>query len=61
MSDLWVAMGLVLVLEGALYVLFPGQMIEMMRKLPEVPVPALRVMGLVAVAIGWILVWLVRH
>lgn len=60
MQDLWAALGLVLVLEGALYALFPGQMIEMLRKLPEMPLPALRLAGLGAVGIGWLVVWLVR-
>lgn len=60
MSDLWVAIGLVLVLEGAMYALFPHQMIEMLRKLPEVPASVLRAIGLTGVAIGWVIVWLVR-
>jgi len=60
-SDFWAALGLVLVLEGALYALFPAQMIEMMRKLPQVPVPVLRVVGLTAIAFGWLVVWLVRR
>jgi len=59
-SDLWVALGLVLVLEGAMYALFPHQMIEMLMKLPEVPPAILRVIGLVGVAIGWVIVWFVR-
>lgn len=61
MSDLWVAIGLVLVLEGAIYALFPHQMIEMLRRLPEVPPAILRVIGLAGVAIGWVIVWLVRN
>jgi len=60
MSDLWVALGLVLVLEGAMYALFPNQMIEMLRKMPEIPAVMLRVAGLTAIAIGWLVVWLVR-
>jgi len=60
MSDLWVALGLVLVLEGAMYALFPNQMIEMLRKMPEIPPVMLRVAGLTAIAIGWLVVWLVR-
>ncbi len=60
MDDLWVAMGLVLVLEGALYALFPNQMIAMMRRLPEAPPAALRAMGLLSVALGWLCVKLVR-
>ncbi len=61
MNDLWVALGLVLVLEGAAYALFPGKMIDMMRQIPEIPAPVLRIMGITAVAIGWLVVWLVRH
>jgi len=60
MSDLWVALGLVLVLEGAIYALFPNQMIEMLRKMPEIPPAVLRVAGLTAIAVGWLVVWLVR-
>jgi len=51
----------VLVLEGIAYAIFPGKMSEMMRQIPEIPVQVLRVMGITAVAIGWIIVWLVRH
>ncbi|MDQ6958588.1 MAG: DUF2065 domain-containing protein [Mariprofundaceae bacterium] len=61
MNDLWVALGLVLVLEGAAYALFPGKMIEMMRRLPDMPLPVLRAMGIAAVALGWLVVWFVRH
>jgi len=60
MQDLWAALGLLLLLEGALYALFPSQMIEMMRKLPDVPPSALRIMGIAAVAMGWFVVRLVR-
>jgi len=60
MSDLWVALGLVLVLEGALYALFPQQIIETMKRLPEFPPSLLRAVGLVAVMAGWLVVWLAR-
>jgi len=60
MSDLWAAVGLVLVLEGALYALFPNAMIEMLRKIPQVPVASLRLLGLSCIAIGWFIVWFVR-
>jgi len=61
MSDLWAALGLVLVLEGIAYALFPAKMREMMSQIPEIPMQILRVMGITAVAIGWLIVWLVRH
>lgn len=60
MQDLWVALGLVILLEGALYALFPNQMIEMMRKLPDISPAALRVMGIAGVALGWFVVHMVR-
>ncbi len=60
MDDLWAALGLMLVLEGALYALFPQQMIEMMRRLPETPPQLLRVAGLTAVVAGWLLVKMIR-
>jgi len=61
LNDLWAALGLVLVLEGVAYALFPAKMREMMRQIPLIPVQVLRIMGITAVAVGWLVVWLVRH
>jgi len=60
MNDLWVAFGLVILLEGSFYALFPNQMIEMMRKMQEVSPASLRVMGIVGVLLGWLVVRMVR-
>ncbi len=60
MDDLWAAFGLVLVIEGALYALFPEKMIEMMRRLPMIPAASLRIAGIAAIVLGWFVVWLVR-
>ena len=60
MEDLWAALGLVLVIEGAMYALFPAQMVEFLRRLPDIPVSVLRAAGLLAVAVGWLIVWLIR-
>jgi uncharacterized protein YjeT (DUF2065 family) len=60
MDDLLAAMGLVLVIEGALYALFPQAMINTMRRLPDIPPASLRMMGLLSVAIGWFLVKWIR-
>ncbi len=60
MDDLLAAMGLVLVIEGALYALFPQAMINTMRRLPEIPPASLRMMGLASVALGWLLVKWIR-
>ena len=60
MSDLIGAIGLVLVIEGLLWSLFPG----LGRKLLEIsagtPESSLRVAGAVAVALGVAVVWLIR-
>jgi len=61
MDDLLAAFGLVLVLEGALYALFPQGMINTMRRLPDIPPATLRLMGLISVALGWLLVKLIRN
>jgi len=60
MQDLWVGLGLVILLEGAIYALFPNQMIEMMRKLPDIPPATLRIMGIIGVIIGWLVIRMVR-
>ena len=61
MNDLWAAIGLVLVLEGVLYALFPDAMIRMLRKIPRIPAQSLRFMGFCAIAVGWTIVWWVRN
>jgi len=60
MDDLLVAFGLVMVLEGAMYALFPQQMIDMIRRLPDMSPGAIRLAGLVAVAMGWLVVKFAR-
>jgi len=60
MDDLLVALGLVLVLEGAMYALFPQQMIDMIKRLPELSPGAIRVAGLTSVVLGWLIVKFMR-
>ena len=60
MSDLVVALGLVLVIEGAVYALFPDGMKRVMSQAIEIPAPTLRAMGLGAAVLGLLVVWLVR-
>ncbi|GLK82233.1 MULTISPECIES: DUF2065 domain-containing protein [Ancylobacter] len=60
MSDLIVALGLVLVIEGLMLAAAPGAMrraMEAMEKLPDVP---LRIAGLVGALVGLLVVWLIR-
>ena len=60
MSDLAVAIGLVLVIEGLLWALAPEfgrRMLELASQMPE---SSLRTTGAGAVALGVLIVWLIR-
>ncbi|MDQ6981272.1 MAG: DUF2065 domain-containing protein [Ghiorsea sp.] len=48
-------------MEGVLYALFPQAMINMLKKIPQMPVSSLRFMGFCSIAVGWMIVWWVRH
>jgi len=60
MEALWLAFGLVLVIEGLAYAAFPEQMRRMMRQALELPEGTLRMGGLLAAIVGVALVWLIR-
>ncbi len=60
MTELLSALGLVLAIEGALYAAVPGVMRRALASLGEQPDQALRAGGLLALAGGVVLVWLVR-
>lgn len=51
---------LVLVVEGALYALFPDGMKRMMAQVLGIPSQSLRIAGLAAAVLGVFLLWLVR-
>ncbi len=60
MQDLLTALALVLVIEGVLYAAFPAAMRRTLEAALAAPPSTLRVAGLVAVAVGVALVWLIR-
>lgn len=60
MTDLLAALGLVLVLEGAAYALFPAQMRRLMEQMRLTPETQLRTAGLIAALVGLIMVWIAR-
>jgi uncharacterized protein YjeT (DUF2065 family) len=60
MSDIAVALGLVLVIEGALWALAPGLGRKFLEATAEMPESSLRVVGAAAAASGVLLIWLVR-
>jgi uncharacterized protein YjeT (DUF2065 family) len=59
--DLWTAIALLLVIEGALYALFPQPMKRALRAVVEQPESLLRACGLVAACLGVGWVWFLRH
>lgn len=60
MSDLVVAIGLVLVIEGLLWSLWPGLGRKLLEATAGASESALRLAGAMAVALGVAVVWLVR-
>ena len=60
MSDLVVAFGLVLVIEGVLWAAFPFLGLKLLQTAAEMPEQSLRLGGAIAVAIGVAIVWLMR-
>lgn len=60
MTDLAVAIGLVLVLEGLLWALAPGFGRKLLEASADMPEQSLRLGGAVAVAAGVLVVWLAR-
>lgn len=59
-SDLITALALVLVIEGALYALFPDAMKRIVLRIADMPAATLRNVGLVAATVGVAFVWLIR-
>lgn len=59
-TELTVALGLMLVIEGLLYALFPDVMRRAMAQLLAMPVNQIRMAALLSVALGVGLVWLVK-
>ena len=60
MSDMLVALGLVLVIEGLLWALIPSFGVHLLSVVQEVPERSLRLSGAAAVLAGLFLVWLIR-
>lgn len=61
MRDFVTALGLVLVIEGAIYALMPGTMKRMMEQAQRIPDRVLRLAGLGAAVAGVALVWWIRR
>lgn len=59
LEKLFLAVGLVLAFEGALYALFPTFLRSMVKQIDMVSVSSLRFGGLIALAVGVGLVWMI--
>lgn len=60
LSDLWTALGLMAVIEGVLYALFPEAMRRMMTHVLSQPADIMRLTGLTVAALGVLSLWLMR-
>ena len=60
MTDFLTALALVLVIEGLVLAAIPHRLRWLLEQLADVPPEALRIGGLVSVAIGLGAVWLIR-
>ncbi|QIB33422.1 DUF2065 domain-containing protein [Ancylobacter pratisalsi] len=60
MADLFVALGLVLVIEGLILAAAPRAVRRAMEAIDQLPDMPLRIAGLVGAVIGVLLVWLIR-
>nr|WP_290542209.1 DUF2065 domain-containing protein [Aestuariivirga sp.] len=60
MAHVLLALGLVLVIEGLLYALVPGQLKAMMQSVCRLSDDQLRIGGVAAMAAGVLTVWLVN-
>ena len=61
MSELIIAFGLFLFIEGILYAIFPSKMKSMLKKLELIPSGQLRTGGLVFAIIGFVIVYFVKN
>lgn len=60
MSDFLTAVGLLFVIEGLLYAVFPDGMQRMMQQALDFSPSNLRIGGVVAMIFGFVVVWLIR-
>ena len=60
MSELVIAFGLFLFIEGIIYALFPAKMKSILKKLELVRVGQLRLVGLISAVIGFIIIYYIK-
>lgn len=60
MSDFLTGIAFFLIIEGLVYALAPSVLKRMAEMLPQIPESQLRTSGLIAVALGVLMVWFIR-
>jgi len=60
MSDFLTGIAFFLIIEGLVYALAPSALRRMAKMLPQIPESQLRGSGLLAVALGVVMVWFIR-
>jgi len=60
MKEFGIAIGLLLVIEGLLYAMFPSAMKSMLNTMKDFPTPKLRSGGLIFALLGFIIVWYIK-
>jgi uncharacterized protein YjeT (DUF2065 family) len=60
MADFLVGIAFFLIIEGLVYALAPRFLVSLARLLPAIPEQHLRLSGVIAVALGVGLVWIIR-
>ena len=61
MLDLFVALALVLVIEGLLYAAFPSQMRSLVERMNQFTDTALKQIGLFTAAVGVAFIWIIKE
>ncbi len=61
MHDFFVALALVLVIEGLLYAAFPRQMRSLVERMTQFTDTALRQAGIFTAAVGVAFIWIIRE
>jgi hypothetical protein len=59
-ATILLAVGLVLCVEGLVFALAPSRLDELMNALKQIPPDTLRLIGLGALALGVIMIWLAK-
>ena len=60
MKELFIAIGLLLFIEGILYALFPSKMKNMLKKMEMIKDSQLRSAGLIFALIGFVIIWYIK-